>query len=496
MPWVEERKPASHQTRRGRANASVLSSGRRHRRDLLAAPGRQAEPMGPQCGRRRACSAPFVLEQRVSSDGPPPFSPVLDRPGALVGQDGQRLALAGCLLSAGQRLWAHGRVAEAQDGRCRAGPLERRMAARGAGGARALPGRFRGAREQAARGHTILAPGKAGAVRPRRPQHATEARAHTRDRLEQVQRVGSRLLGRLDHGHLQVPPQWGLRVQPGAGHLDARVDRGSGAPLGAPGAVGLGGALVPDGGPVVRAVGRLDRRQPCSAFAPALAPAPEQSTGCPPLRGRPLGLWEPAATQEPGTGLRLEAVVVGFPAMEGLPVPRLPADAGEPLPCAPVRQPVPRKEAFDRDNHVVTRWRDDFQEGLGVGCAMRVDHALPSLTEDTPVHGAGVQVDTAVHLRLCGGEAPEVSSSLARSCFAHCQHTTAVCCGGGLKKYQARAGDGEQPPLLRRCGCSPRLTRSVDMTSDVKGWEPLFYVRSIVCSFCRSEEPEPVKHDG
>ena len=31
---------------------------------------------------------------------------------------------------------------------------------------------------------------------------------------------------------------------------------------------------------------------------------------------------------------------------------------------------------------------------------------------------------------------------------------------GGLAE-QPLAGDGEQPTLLRRCGCSPRLKRSV-----------------------------------
>ena len=41
-----------------------------------------------------------------------------------------------------------------------------------------------------------------------------------------------------------------------------------------------------------------------------------------------------------------------------------------------------------------------------------------------------------------------------------------------------------------------RLKPSVDMTSDVKGWEQLFHIRIRVFSFCRLEEPEPVKHDG
>src|SRR5205823_929835 len=47
-----------------------------------------------------------------------------------------------------------------------------------------------------------------------------------------------------------------------------------------------------------------------------------------------------------------------------------------------------------------------------------------------------------------------------------------------------------------RSGCRQQLKAGVDMTSDVKGWAQLFYVRLIVFSFCLSEEPEPVKHDG
>ena len=41
-----------------------------------------------------------------------------------------------------------------------------------------------------------------------------------------------------------------------------------------------------------------------------------------------------------------------------------------------------------------------------------------------------------------------------------------------------------------------QLRPGVDMTSDVKDWEQLFYVRIRVFSFCLSEESEPVKHDG
>ena len=75
--------------------------------------------------------------------------------------------------------------------------------------------------------------------------------------------------------------------------------------------------------------------------------------------------------------------------------------------------------------------------------------------------------------------------------FSQGQHTTGVCRGGGLNHYQARAGDGKQRPLRSRC--LPRLTRGVDMTSDVKGWEQLFSVGMLFFALHTSEEPEPVR---
>ena len=58
-------------------------------------------------------------------------------------------------------------------------------------------------------------------------------------------------------------------------------------------------------------------------------------------------------------------------------------------------------------------------------------------------------------------------------------------------------GDAIQRPLVPRFRCSPHLMRGVDMTSDVKSWEQLFYVCLMFFPWSRlSEEPEPVRHDG
>jgi hypothetical protein len=62
--------------------------------------------------------------------------------------------------------------------------------------------------------------------------------------------------------------------------------------------------------------------------------------------------------------------------------------------------------------------------------------------------------------------------------FPRHQPTIVVCRGGGLNKYQGFSGDCLQRPLRSRF--RQWLKPSADMTSDVKGWELLFYVLSIL----------------
>ena len=79
------------------------------------------------------------------------------------------------------------------------------------------------------------------------------------------------------------------------------------------------------------------------------------------------------------------------------------------------------------------------------------------------------------------------------SLTATCQVCT-VPLKAGLYTYKPPAADTLQP--LLRSGFQPHLKRSVDMTSDVKGWEQLFYVCILIFPFCLSEEAEPGRHDG
>ena len=120
------------------------------------------------------------------------FQHIIDRPGQLMGQDRQRLALAVFFLQAGQILLARRIVAEEQHRRFGEGPLEIRIADLRAGGAVALPRRFLGALDQAAVGHEILDPREAGDIMHLVEQHQAQNLADAGDGLEQVQGVWRR----------------------------------------------------------------------------------------------------------------------------------------------------------------------------------------------------------------------------------------------------------------------------------------------------------------
>ena len=52
------------------------------------------------------------------------------------------------------------------------------------------------------------------------------------------------------------------------------------------------------------------------------------------------------------------------------------------------------------------------------------------------------------------------------------------------------------PTQLPRSRSSPRLSRSVAMTSNVKSWQQIFLGLHDFFVLSASEKPEPVRHDG
>jgi hypothetical protein len=232
-----------------------------------------------------------------------PVQHVIDGPGQLMGHDRQRLALAVCVLYAGERGVARRMVAEAQHRRGGAGPREIRLPDLRAGGALPLPRRCLGTRDQAAVGHKLVHAGEAlegmDFIEQPQAQHRTDPRAGA----SQVERVGLVRLGRGADRQLHVTEP--VVVVPHQRQIacDALLPRGSGTPRGHAVAVGLRGQLFPDRGPVVLTGGVLDLGESLGACAPEVDPAPEEITGRAHGGWIDIGLREHPTAQQHGNFL-------------------------------------------------------------------------------------------------------------------------------------------------------------------------------------------------
>jgi hypothetical protein len=341
----------------------------------------------------------------------PTVEQVIDGPSELVGQDGQRFALAVCLLEAGPIRLACRVVAEAEERRGRAGPLARRVADRRAGGALSFPSRVLGALDPAARGHQILAPWEAGAVMPLIQAHATEDLAKARARLEHVQRVAIMLLGHCDNGPRQGPQPLVILVDQGEVPLAAGWDRGSGTARGDPGAVGLVGERFADVGQGIRASGLLAGRQQRRPVAHEMPPTSEQVSRGSHGSGIDVGVGQHAPAQEHGHLVGIDWVVLRVATVERFPLERVPQDKRNPCLGPPVSQPGPGEETFNRDHPRFTRGGNRLEQRRRAGGQLARHHDLTVVVQNPDAHGASMPGDAAVKLVRLGVESPEVSSS-------------------------------------------------------------------------------------
>ena len=99
---IEEREQVSKQTRRGRAQRLWAHERSETQCYSVAKHGRQAGPLGTQCGRRLTCSPPLSTEECVHIEHRGTPQQVVHRTGEVMGADGQRFARAMLCLSAGE----------------------------------------------------------------------------------------------------------------------------------------------------------------------------------------------------------------------------------------------------------------------------------------------------------------------------------------------------------------------------------------------------------
>src|SRR4029450_6919694 len=154
--------------------------------------------------------------------------------------------------------------------------------------------------------------------------------------------------------------------------------------------------------------------------------APQEVTGRPHRGGIDRGLWEHPASEEDGNFLRVNLIVFRLAAVDGFHIQGMPEDKRNAFARTEVGKPIPGEDTLDSNNQPVTRGCNSLEKRFGSCWHVAVQHDLAVLTQDTKVHGAGMQVDAAVKWVLGGVESHEVSSSLERD-VSHSQHTIRVC---------------------------------------------------------------------
>jgi hypothetical protein len=219
--------------------------------------------------------------------------------------------------------------------------------------------------------------------------HATEDVAHARASLAPVPRLGSMLLGRLDHRQRQLPQQRVIIVQQRAVDCDALLPGGIRQPLSHPSAMGCGGDLLAPLGQIVLTVGWLDMGQPLRPLPQERHPPPQPGTGGPQLCGRDVG-WRPhAATPPHGNFWGGDRGMFGRPPVDGFHGQGMPEDKRQALPRTQVGPPGPGEEACDSKHALFPIRGNRLAQGSRAGGHMARHYDLTILVHNTDGPGGG-----------------------------------------------------------------------------------------------------------
>src|SRR5262249_35182002 len=118
-----------------------------------------------------------------------------------------------------------------------------------------------------------------------------------------------------------------------------------------------------------------------------------------------------AARPQHGHFWGVAPVVCGLAAVDGLQREGRPEDHRHARPRTQSGPPVPGEEPCDTDDEGLARGRAGLEKGCWPSGPMPVQPHCTVLTQDTDVHAASRQIDTAVTWVLLRLESPEVSSS-------------------------------------------------------------------------------------
>jgi hypothetical protein len=124
-----------------------------------------------------------------------------------------------------------------------------------------------------------------------------------------------------------------------------------------------------------------------------------------------VGLREHPAAPHHRHLLRIDVIVCGLAAVEGLHVEGMTQHDGKTRLSSEISQPVPGEETFPTDNEVLPIGRNSLEQRFGSRLHIPVQDDLPIPLQDAEIHATGRQSDAAVKLVWLGVESQEVSSS-------------------------------------------------------------------------------------
>jgi hypothetical protein len=278
-------------------------------------------------------------------------------------------------------------------------------------GAHAFPACFRAALNQAARRGAVLHARQPFDAVDFITPHAAEHLANTRNRVPPVEGMGIVMRGGFQAIAFEVLES---RIVLGD---QAQVDRHRVLhsrrlkALGHPVAGGFGGHLRPALGPVVWALGRLHVRYKLRACAHQRRTTPPEVRGGAHLGGVDIGVREHPAAPQGSNVVRIDLIMCGLAALDGVHGEGVTQDHGHPLFRTQGSPPGPGDETLDRHHEALTRGRHGLEEGVRCGLHVAVHQDCPVTVHETDVQAPGMPVNTAGQLVWVGGEAPEVSSS-------------------------------------------------------------------------------------
>jgi hypothetical protein len=231
------------------------------------------------------------------------------------------------------------------------------------------------------------------------------------DRASPGQGVRAMRRGDGAEGSRQSAQELVVMADHGEVHCAALLDGRIGEPLRDAASVGVVGHRLAALGPVVLAVGVLAVSEELRPFPRERQPAPEEIPGGAHLGRIDRGLGEHATAPEDSHLVRIDPIVFGFAAMDGLHIEGMAADERHAVLGTAVGEPVPGQQAFDGDHQIIAIGGNDLMKGLRTGFHMVVHDDLSGLIQETNIHGPSVQVDATIKLVRLGVESPEVSSS-------------------------------------------------------------------------------------